>query len=118
MDIVRNSAELVLHSLPGDLKQVIKFIDRAKSSMGKRHAIIHSFWMLAENGEDIYREKLGEFLRTRTAVVSLSDLERQIETVQTLTNDIYKYCGRFRTAHPKEIGTLGTYWEPTPAKAQ
>ena len=113
MDIVKNAAAMVLCSLPDDLKKVNKFIERAKAAMGKRHAVIHSFWMLAENGEDIRREKLGEFRRDRVAVVSLAELEKQIEGVQKITNEIYRYCGHFRTTHPKDTRTLATYWTST-----
>jgi hypothetical protein len=113
MDIVRNAAAMVLCSLPDDLKKVNKFVERAKAAMGKRHAVIHSFWRLAENGEDIRREKLGEFRRDRVAVVSLTELKKQIEGVQKITNEVYSYCHAFREAHPKDTGTLATYWTPT-----
>jgi hypothetical protein len=117
MDIVKNATDMVLCSLPDDLKKVNKFIERAKAAMGKRHAVIHSFWMLAENGEDIRREKLGEFRQGRIAVVSLADLERQIDAVQRITNEIARFCGHFTSAHPKDTGSLQTYWDPTRIQA-
>jgi hypothetical protein len=110
MDIVRNAAPLVLSQLPDDLKKVNKLIDRAKALMGKRHSVIHSFWMLSGKGEDIAREKLGEFRKARMTVVTLSELNQQIDSVQALTNDIYRYCNHFRKEHPKEIGPLKDYW--------
>jgi hypothetical protein len=110
MDIVKNAAPMVLTKFPEDLKKVEKFIERAKAAMGKRHAIIHSFWTLAEHGEDIRREKLGEFKRARIATVTLTDLNQQIEDVQRLTNEVYLFCRAFQMAHPKDIGTLRDYW--------
>ncbi len=110
MDIVRNAAPLVLFKFPDDLKTVNKFIERAKAVMGKRHAVIHSFWMLSEKGEDIAREKLGEFRNTIMTVVTLTELNNQIEDVQRLTNEIYGYCNQFKKDHPKKIGALKDYW--------
>jgi len=43
-------------------------------------------------------------------VVTLTELNKQIEDVQRLTNEIYEYCGQFRVAHPKDIGRLRDYW--------
>ena len=110
MDIVRNVAPMVLFKFPDDLKKINKFLGRATSVMGKRHAVIHSFWMLSEKGEDIARERLGEFRKSRMTVVTLTELNKQIEDVQRLTNEIYEYCGQFRVAHPKDIGRLRDYW--------
>jgi hypothetical protein len=110
MDIVRNVAPLVLNKLPNDLKKVNKLIDRAKAVMGKRHAIIHSFWMLGENDDDIRREKLGEYRNKRIAVVSLTELKQQISDVQKLTNELYEFCGKFEAAHPRKVNALKDYW--------
>jgi hypothetical protein len=110
MDLVKNTAPLVLSKSLDEQKKVEKFIERAKAVMGKRHAVIHSFWTLAEHGEDIRREKLGEFKKARIAVVTLAELRQQIEDVQRLTNEIYAFCNAFRKAHPKDIGPLREYW--------
>lgn len=115
MDIVRNIAPMVLGSLPEDFRSVEKFLGRAKAAMGKRHAVIHSFWMLAERGDDIYREKLGEFRKGRVAVVTLSELEQQIEDVQRITNEVYRFCTEFRKTHPEHTPPrLGDYWSQSP----
>jgi|GraSoiStandDraft_36_1057302.scaffolds.fasta_scaffold337783_2 hypothetical protein len=78
MDIVRNAAQMVLIVLPDELKAVNKLIDRAKAVMGKRHAVIHYFWMLDIDSEDIRAEKLGEFRNKRISVVTLKELKQQI----------------------------------------
>lgn len=98
MDIVRNAADLVLCSLPAELKKVIKLLERARAVMGKRHAIIHSFWALSDTRDQIRREKLGGFRRQRVAVVSLSELKQQILDTQKLTNDPKLGSKRHQTA--------------------
>ena len=110
MDIVGNAAPMVLSGLPADLKKVQKLIGRAKATMGKRHAVIHSFWMLSDQGEHLTREKLGEFKNRRIKVVALAELEDEIERTQRLTNDINQFCVDFRNAHPREITRLREYW--------
>jgi hypothetical protein len=112
MDIVRNAAHIVLSALPQDLKRTLKFLDRAKTAMGKRHAIIHSFWMLNPDNNDIRREKLGEFRNKRVAVVTLTELRQQIRDVQKITNETYNYCYEFQAAHPGKVGALRDYWAP------
>jgi hypothetical protein len=114
MEIVANAADLVLFSLPDELKKVKRLLERGKACMGKRHAIIHSFWMLNDVTEDIRREKLGKFRKTSVAVVTLAELKQQIRDVQKLSHDLYKFCGEFRDAHPKDTGTLKDYWTPKP----
>lgn len=110
MDIVRNAAQMVLVSLPDELKAVNKLVDRARAVMGKRHAIIHHFWMLDISSKDIRSEKLGEFKNKRISVVTLTELRQQIRDCRKLTNDIYNYCGSFKDEHPREITTLNNYW--------
>jgi hypothetical protein len=117
MDIVKNAAQMVLVSLPQELKVVNKLIDRGKAVMGKRHAVIHYFWMLDIESEDIRSEKLGEFRNKRVSVVSLTELRQQIRDCRTLTNDIYKYCTAFQEAHPRDIDTLRNYWAPKRKKS-
>jgi hypothetical protein len=111
MDIVKNVAPLVLGQLPKDLQTVNKLIERAKAAMGKRHAVIHSFWMLSENGEDIRRQKFGDYIKGPIATVSLEDLNSQVEQVQRLTNDICEFCGVFKHDHPRDIGPPRTYYD-------
>jgi hypothetical protein len=116
MDIVRNAAQMVLIALPDELKAVTKLIERAKAVMGKRHAIIHHFWMLDIDSEDIRSEKLGEFRNKRISVVSLAELNQQIRSCRTLINDIEIYCSAFEKGHPRDIGSLGDYWSPKPKR--
>jgi hypothetical protein len=110
MDIVRNIAELVLVSLPKDRKKVISLVERGKAVMGRRHAVIHSFWMLGDTPDAIRSEKLGEFRNKRIGVLSLKDLKQQVRSVQVLTNEIYAFCREFGSAHPSKVDTLRDYW--------
>jgi hypothetical protein len=104
MDIVRNIASLVLATLPKDLKKANNLIERAKAVMGKRHAIIHSFWMIGENEDAIRREKLGEYRNSRIAVASLSDLRQQVRDV-SITDERY-------------LSILQRVWRHSPAKGR
>jgi hypothetical protein len=74
--------------------------------------VIHYFWMLDIESEDIRAEKLGEFRNKRISVVTLKELEQQIQDCRRVTDDIYNYCGTFKKAHPRDVGTLGNYWAP------
>jgi hypothetical protein len=108
MDIVSNVAPLVLNKYPRKVKRINRFIQRAKAVMGKRHEIIHAFWVLAESGENIRREKMGAM---RVHTVTLTDLESQVLDAQKLTFEIERFCAAFRDELPKQIGPLKEYWK-------
>jgi len=91
-----------------DLSRIIRIISRAKSTIGKRHGIIHDAWGAKNGSEDISRYAIAQAYTDKGTPVTLTHLNEIIYEYRKLIGDCIELAKEFKSSPPFLVSMLSS----------